>query len=213
MTKAHQGFIEVVIFYFLVHLVIWGSVWFHPPVLIVAVVMVGICVFSNHRHNDSKEKIGLTRKDFTPALVKLMPIGIPIALVLVVIGWGKGPQGGEWGFFFILLGYPVWSFAQEYALLGFVANRLEDGFPRRKWLVPWTNGLLFSMAHLPNPLLMPITFISGVYFTWLFQRHRNLFAIAIIHALIGILFNWATIDMKGLMSVGPAYLTRTGGWF
>jgi membrane protease YdiL (CAAX protease family) len=33
--------------------------------------------------------------------------------------------------------------------------------------------------------LMALTFIAGLAFTWIFEKHRNLWAIGIVHGILG----------------------------
>lgn len=201
---------EVALFYGIALLVIWGGKdALHIPALVIAVLLVGICVSSNKFHGDTKERIGFSPDEFWPSLKMISLLAVPLMIPLYVYGWKNRLYWG-WDLWFGFLGYPVWGFAQEYALLGFVGNRLEDGLPGRRWLVPWINGFLFAMAHLPNPVLMTVTFISGVLFTHVFFKHRQLLSLALIHALFGIGISLAFSPVYGIMSVGPGYIRRIG---
>lgn len=208
--KKNLGLIEVGIFYLLCQLVIWGTLLWRPPILLAAVLIVGICVGSNRYHHDSLEKIGLTAKNFWPALKWGGLAGLPLAFVLLFFAWGKRPQAG-WNFWFAVFGYPVWGLAQQYALLGFIANRLEESIPRNA--VPWVAAVLFCSVHLPNPLLMGVTFAAGLIFTWIYLSYRNLYAFAVLHAVFGVLLSFATGGVEGWMTVGPGYVERMGRWF
>jgi len=164
MDKKTLSLIEVVVFYSLVHLLLWGSGWFRPPVLIAAALMIGICVGSNRLHRDTREKIGFSKNTFWPALKFSIPFTLPVLIILLIL-IPVGGLRGSWSLWFALFGYPVWGLAQDYALLGFVANRLENVLPEKKKLIPFINASLFSLAHLPNPILMGVTFYAGFVFT------------------------------------------------
>lgn len=200
---------EVALFYGLAQFVIWAGGKWRPSALLIAVMLLIICVASNKFHRDTAQRIGLTLENFWPAMRLLLPWALPVLAALLIYGWSKR-YAMEWNLWFVFLGYPIWGFAQEYTLLGFVANRLEDGLPEKQGLVPWLNGFLFSLAHLPNPVLMLATFISGVLFTSVFFRRRNLLAPALIHALVGVAISLAFADIHGIMSVGPGYSRRLG---
>ena len=45
---------------------------------------------------------------------------------------------------------------------------------------------LFATAHLPNPLLTIFTLVWGSVACLLFLRHRNLWALGLAHAILGI---------------------------
>lgn len=199
---------EVVIFYALAQSVIWGSGRWRPPVLVVAVVMLLICVGSNYYHKDSMERIGLRSQKFWPNM-KLVAPWLLLLIPFIYLGWGKSSLIG-WDAWFAVLGYPFWGFAQEYVLLAFICNRLEDAMPGHLFIIPWVNGFLFSLAHLPNPVLMTITMMSGVVFTRIFLKERHLVPASLAHALFGVALTYAFGSICGIMSVGPAYLSRIG---
>jgi membrane protease YdiL (CAAX protease family) len=45
---------------------------------------------------------------------------------------------------------------------------------------------LFALAHLPNPVLAPLTLVWGFASCLVFLRYRNLYPLAIAHAIFGI---------------------------
>ena len=200
---------EVVAFFGLAELATWGGHWVEAIILVVILLLVGLCVASNVWHGDSRERVGLGGAQFWPALKLGLLVTLPVMIPLFVMGSHKRLYW-PWDLAWAMAGYPVWGFAQEYALLGFVNNRVEDALPKHPALIPWINGFLFSMCHLPNPILMLFTFVAGGVFTLIFRRHRNLFAIALVHALMGIAISLAFADINGIMSVGPGYAKRLG---
>jgi membrane protease YdiL (CAAX protease family) len=48
------------------------------------------------------------------------------------------------------------------------------------------SGVVFAVAHLPNPSLTFVTFFAGVAFTAIYARKRNLYVVALIHAVLGL---------------------------
>jgi membrane protease YdiL (CAAX protease family) len=202
---------EIFVFYGITHLVIWGGEKIRPTALVLALILIGICVASNKYHGDSSEKIGLDKKNFWPNFRLTFSIVSPLLLPLLIYGWYHRYEG-RWDAWFSFLGYPFWAFAQEYVLLGFLANRWEDVWGENHILIPWINGFLFSLVHFPNPVLMTVTFISGVLFTWIFFKKRHLIPLALAHALFGVGISMALGRIYGIMSVGPSYLSRIGVW-
>jgi hypothetical protein len=67
---------------------------------------------------------------------------------------------------------------------------------------------IFSIAHLPSPILTPITLIWGFAACLIFLRYRNLYPLAMAHAILGISI---AITIPGHvdhnMRVGLGYLT------
>ncbi len=68
-------------------------------------------------------------------------------------------------------------------------------------------GAMFAAAHLPNPLLMVVTLIGGAVAAVAYQRHRNLFFLALAHALIGTML-WLVVPdaLSHNLRVGPGML-------
>ena len=67
---------------------------------------------------------------------------------------------------------------------------------------------IFSLAHLPNPILSVITFVWGLAACLLFMRYRNLYTLVIAHAILGVTLA-ATVPGPVIhnMRVGLGYLT------
>lgn len=82
-------------------------------------------------------------------------------------------------------GYVVWAFAQQILLLDFFLMRLLRRMPGRKSAVLATAGI-FALAHVPNPVLAPLTLLWGVIACVLFLRYCNLYPLALAHAIFGI---------------------------
>ena len=107
-------------------------------------------------------------------------------------------------------GYTVWSFMQQFLLQGYFLYRLLRLLPRPEWAVLVAAGI-FSAAHLPNPVLTPITLIWGLTACIVFLRYRNVYPLAAAHAILGIT---VAITIPGPvmhnMRVGLGYLTYHG---
>ena len=70
----------------------------------------------------------------------------------------------------------------------------------------WTASLLFFLAHLPNPVLLIAAAIAGPLLCELFRRYRNIYPLAIAHALVGLALAAAIPDLiHHQMKVGMAY--------
>lgn len=82
-------------------------------------------------------------------------------------------------------GYTVWSFVQQFLLQGYFLFRFLRLLPRREWAAV-AAAAIFAAAHLPNPILTPVTFLWGLVACFVFLRCRNVFPLAIAHAILGI---------------------------
>lgn len=104
-------------------------------------------------------------------------------------------------------GYAIWAFVQQFLLQSIFLSRLLR-------LLPSTNSavliaaLIFAVAHLPSPILTLVTLICGVASSLVFLRYRNLYPLALSHAILGISI---AVTIPGPvdhnMRVGLGYLT------
>jgi membrane protease YdiL (CAAX protease family) len=86
----------------------------------------------------------------------------------------------EWAF----LAYIVWALLQQFILQDFFLARLTRIVPTRAAAVIIA-GLLFALAHVPNPVLVIATLVWGIVACLLFLRYRNLYVLGLAHAILG----------------------------
>ena len=84
-----------------------------------------------------------------------------------------------------MLGYLLWSLIQQIILQCFIMSRMLV-LQRRPAVAIVTAALLFSAAHLPNPLLTLATLLWGMAACWLYLRYRSLIGVAAIHFVLGV---------------------------
>ncbi|MGD0939486.1 MAG: CPBP family intramembrane glutamic endopeptidase [Terracidiphilus sp.] len=103
--------------------------------------------------------------------------------------------------------YSLWAFVQQFLLQGFFLSRLLR-LVSSTGLAVTSAAILFASAHLPNPILTPVTLLFAFAACWVFLRYRNLYALAMAHAILGITI--AIVAPKPMihnMRVGLGYLT------
>jgi hypothetical protein len=104
-------------------------------------------------------------------------------------------------------GYALWAFLQQLLLQEFFLRRLLEVVPGRTAAV-WVAAGMFAVAHLPNPVLVPVTLVWGLIACTLFLRYRNIFPLSIAHAVLGITLSLAIPGpVMHNMRVGLGYLT------
>jgi membrane protease YdiL (CAAX protease family) len=117
------------------------------------------------------------------------------------------PAGGAIGFIETYIAYAIWTGVQQFLLQGFFLLRFLRVIPSQR-LAALTAAALFATAHLPNPVLTPITFIWGLVACLLFLRYRNIYPLMIAHAILGIT---VALTVPGPvvhnMRVGLGYMT------
>lgn len=173
--------------------------WIVSPVWLVASFLL---------HGDTPRTLGW-RADNLWAATKWAAIAFAImAALLIAAGFVLGQPrqlppnfaapGRLWTYFaFCLL--------QQIALNSLLTNRLLS-LVRTPWLAALLAGVIFSACHWPNPVLVPLTFIGGTVFAWLFARHRNILPLALVQAILGSIAWWSfPVAWHHNLRVGPGY--------
>ena len=80
----------------------------------------------------------------------------------------------------------MWGTAQQFGLQNLVAKNLSGLLPNRLALA-LVSALLFGAAHCPRGPLMLLAFSAGLFFTLIYRRFPNLWAVGIAHGILGAL--------------------------
>jgi membrane protease YdiL (CAAX protease family) len=118
-----------------------------------------------------------------------------LALAILAAAYFSGTLHRLWGLRHPWLGvavYVCWAFVQEFMLQCFCVRMLRALVSRVSSLL--LAGVLFAVAHLPNPNLTLVAFFGGVAFTAIYARWKNLYVVALIHAVLGLTLAVSTPD-------------------
>ncbi len=106
--------------------------------------------------------------------------------------------------------YLTWSVVQQWIQQSFFFVRLER-ILHRGVLASFTTAVMFGLAHLPNPVLTPVTFLGGWILSELYRRYRSVLPLGLAHGLVGLAIALAVPDqIQHHMRVGLGYLTYGG---
>jgi hypothetical protein len=81
--------------------------------------------------------------------------------------------------------YAIWSGVQQFLLQCFFLSRLLRLMPSPR-TAAFTAAGLFALAHVPNPVLFVLTIVWGSLSCLIFLRYRNLYPLAMAHAILGV---------------------------
>jgi hypothetical protein len=170
--------------------------------------ILGFLILTFLLHRDSWRSLGFGTQGFLPALKTLALPTATLAVFLLILGTVTRtiPVRATASFRVSAFGqYFAWALFQEFGLQSFFTNRIFQVFkdPQKSACL---SGAIFAAFHIPNPVLMPLTFAGGVILSRVFIENRNLVPLALSHAIIGSLAS-VTIPLAwhhGLR-VGPGY--------
>jgi membrane protease YdiL (CAAX protease family) len=175
-----------------------------PMALDVASALVGLgLVAASARH--TRERVwgstSVPRRDRLRRAGRSMLALTALALLLLaawgsVIAWqleadGRAILGRLLGptFLALLPVYAVWALAQQalfqFYLLGRVRALVPSVPPVALSIV---NGVLFGAVHLPDAQVVALTTIGGAIWSYVYQRDRVLWPLALSHAVLGAAF-------------------------
>jgi hypothetical protein len=147
-------------------------------VLLIIVLLVVTLI----RDRETAYELGFRVDNFFAALASLtLPLSL-FVLVVVVTGSLAGTLRFGPKFFSMLVFIPVWALLQQYLLLAFVNRRMRVIFGEGKGSRTAT-AAIFSILHLPNPVLTVVCAAGGYIWVSAYERRANLFASALTHTL------------------------------
>jgi membrane protease YdiL (CAAX protease family) len=197
---------ELALFLALVFSYIW--IWAHAfpgDKMVIYVAGLGLTLLTHAVHREGPAQIGVRLDNFFAAARDAAIPTLPLVAVFVTMGIRGGHFGSEALDLQRFLRVLAWGFLQQYLLQGFIHRRLASAIsrPRVRELVV---AAIFSLLHVPNPVLMPVTFLAGWVFAVLYRRHPNLIVLALCHAVgsTAVAFGFDT-GVLHRMRVGPGY--------
>ena len=118
----------------------------------------------------------------------IAPVGAAVGGLILLAAWRwrtLRPPAGSLAVYVSIALSLVWAFAQQFIAQSFFFLHFEHllGSGRRAVIA---TALLFSSAHIPNPVLMPVTLVGGLLLSEVFRRNRTLYLLAVAHALVAL---------------------------
>ena len=218
--SKRREILELAIPYALILLVCWTTrpwqrlLWVIAAASIVAITCVSF---------DGRQAMGLRATNFfssfwvVGAALAAAAVAVTVAARLHTLHLPGSPAtgSGRWGgipaslvlFVETYWGYALWAAVQQFLLQCFFLSRLRRLLPSAR-LAAVAAAVIFALAHLPSPILASVTLLWGFAACLLFLRYRNLYTLALAHAILGITI---AITIPGPvdhnMRVGLGYLT------
>jgi hypothetical protein len=136
---------------------------------------------------DQWGELGLGRKGLLPSLW-IPGVAIVLSGLGVLLAWRAGtlhPLHGATPLPMHAGGYIVWAVMQQFILQSYFLRRLLRLVPGKALAVVVATAM-FTTAHLPNPILTPLTLVWELISCLLFLRYRNIYALGLAHGIMGL---------------------------
>jgi membrane protease YdiL (CAAX protease family) len=196
---------EIVIVFAGILLFIWRLQFVFPDF---AWYLLAFIILSFVLHRDGFQKLGFGTRAFRSATRLLIVPTVIISILLILIGIVTGSLRNwapDWDEPSGFARYFAWCLFQQFGLQSFFTNRLFDVLKNTN-RTAWISGLIFAALHIPNPVLMPVTFAGALILARVFVEHRNLVPLALAQAIIGTLISMTIpATWHHGLRVGPGY--------
>jgi hypothetical protein len=205
-NSKQRNLLELAFAYGLILVVIWTPrpwqrwLWWAAAASVVVITCISF---------DGLKAMGMRRTNFFRSLwvagaaLLIAALAVTVAASLHTLHLPRGPVQ----FLKTYWAYSLWAAVQQFLLQCFFLARLLRLIPNAKSAAV-AAAALFALAHLPSPTLTPVTLIWGFAACLLFLHYRNLYPLALAHAIFGVTI---AITVPGHvdhnMRVGLGYLT------
>lgn len=157
-------------------------------------------------HRPHLEELGLGLRGLRSSLW-VIPAAIVLASLSIFLAWTAGTLHALFGVVGVArhsIGYGIWAVFQQFLLQSYFFLRLERLISTRAAAL--LSPALFCFVHIPNPVLVAVCIVAGWVACEVFRRHRNIYALGVAHAILGITIA-VTVpnDIQRHMRVGIGY--------
>jgi hypothetical protein len=174
---------------------LWWSWSLLIPLALVAVSFVW--------HSETAESLGLGLRAFLSAVAAWRWWLASCAASLIALVWIETTTSLH--VIYRWCGYACWCVLQQLLFQNMTYRRLRDGLGA-SWSTSSIAGALFAATHIPNPILVPATFLWGTVSTRLFEKRPSVPVLGVTQALLSAMLYVVTpVALNGQFRVGPGY--------
>ncbi len=183
-NRNRRDLVEFCVGYALILVVIWTPrPWQKLSYYVAAAFLVTVLVLAR----PGWKAMGLRPSEVVGSLWLVGVALFASAVAVVVARWMHTlhPPGGPLMLVERYWGYALGACVQQFLLQNFFLPRLLR-LMRGPGSAALVAAVMFSLAHVPNPILTVITFFWGLAACLFFLRYRNLYTLVIAHTILGI---------------------------
>jgi hypothetical protein len=206
LRDRRRNLLELVIGYILILTVIWTPRPWQARIYFAAAVFI---VWATWRSWFGRKAMGLSASNLTRSSWIIAAAGVVAAVAVLCASHFGTLHAPLTPSLFVqrFAGYILFACIQQFLLQDFFFLRLLHILQRPGTAI-FAAAAIFSLAHLPNPILTVLTFVWGLAASAWFLRYRSLYTLAVAHVLLGTAL---AVSVPGPtihnMRVGLGYLT------
>lgn len=168
---------------------------------VVALAFAAYLIWRARRSEGALRAWGMRGDNFRAAMLAQGAYALVAGSGIVVYGLVSGSLALPPTFWWTVALYPLWGIGQQFALQSLVARNLTDLVSSPVPLALLAAGL-FAIAHYPRLDLVALTFAAGFFLTLVYRRFPNLWAVGIVHGLLGSLAFYVLLEEDPLEMLG-----------
>ena len=207
-----SALLEVTFVFTAVECIIWFLSGMGALPWIAGIVVFCFVLKSWHMHGDTLENLGLAPNNFYKDSIVITLISLIFLLIVFMIALFWNPEflnqeNLSVKIFVHFNLYYFWALFQNLCLNGYFVNRLNVA-TGSSTITSLFSGILFSVIHWPNPVLLIATLAGGIMSAYFFQRNKNLYFISAAHAIIAVsLLYFFPDSWHNHLTIGPGFYT------
>lgn len=152
--------------------------------LAVSIAFLGYLIWRIRRTPGVFRAWGFRSDNLIPAALAQLPFLAVGVVTLIGFAMVTESPGLPKTFWLTVALYPVWGIAQQFALQNLIANNIT-GVVSRPIAIAVVAASMFAVSHYPRLELVALTFVAGIFFTHVYRRLPNLWAVGTAHGLLG----------------------------
>jgi hypothetical protein len=191
---------EAFAFSFLVIAYIWLRPLWWSWSLLIPLALVALSFFW---HSETFESVGLSLRALVGAIVAWRWYLVSCLASFFILLWITTTTTIH--AVYAWCGYACWCVLQQFLLQNMTYRRLRHTLGA-SWWTSSIAGAMFALAHLPNPILVPATFLWGTISTRMFESRPSVPVLGVTQAVLSaMLYVITPVALNGQFRVGPGY--------
>lgn len=157
--------------------------WILPAL---ALVVAGFAILVSRRGNEALSDLGFSKCHLRQSALETTLFTLAASASILTYAVLTGSRVWMSSMALLLPIYPLYGLVQQGIFQGIVHRRLRL-LLGKPWLCILLTSLAFALVHVGNSALVALTFVAGLFWSWIYARHPNLWPLGISHGFLAAL--------------------------